>query len=247
MRKQWRKSDDPDEKFGLSQVRDDLRSRLALLRKAERRRKMRKGKRTKRAAFYQNPHKFNKKLFEENKSGVLEVPQDELEDHLRRTYTAKSQEEVQPIAGLVRLAVHTTPFDLSETRLKDIRDFVRRAQAGVSPGPNGIPYKVYKACPRLLHLLWRLLKVVRRQEIVSSFWAEADGVYIPKKELSKLLNQFRPISLLNVEGKIFFGVLIERLVQFVLVNCLADTSMQKAGLPGFPGCLEHCSMIWHTV
>ena len=23
--------------------------------------------------------------------------------------------------------------------------------------------------------------------------------------------------------------------------------MQKAGLPGLPGCLEHCSMIWHTI
>ena len=90
MRKQWRKSDDPDEKLGLSQLRDDLRSRLALLRKAERRRKMRKAKRRKRTAFYENPHKFIKKLFEENKGDVLEVPKDELEDHLRRTYTAKS-------------------------------------------------------------------------------------------------------------------------------------------------------------
>ena len=51
---------------------------------------MRKAKRRKRAASYENPHKFTKKLFEENKSGVLEAPQDELEDHLRRTYTAKS-------------------------------------------------------------------------------------------------------------------------------------------------------------
>ena len=46
--------------------------------------------RRKRAAFYENTHKFTKKLFEENKSGVLEVHQDELEDHLR-TYTTKSQ------------------------------------------------------------------------------------------------------------------------------------------------------------
>ena len=45
VRMQWRKSDDPDEKLGLSQLRDDHRSRLALLRKAERRRKMRKAKR----------------------------------------------------------------------------------------------------------------------------------------------------------------------------------------------------------
>ena len=95
VRKQWRKSDDPDEKFGLSHLGDHLRSRLALLKKAERRRKMRKAKRRKRGAFYENPHKFTKKLFEKNKSGVLEVPQDELKDHLKRTYTAKSQEEVQ--------------------------------------------------------------------------------------------------------------------------------------------------------
>ena len=247
MRKQWRKSDDPDEKLGLSQLRDGLRSRLALLMKAERRRKMRKAKRRKRAAFYENPHKFTKKLFEENKSGVLEVPQDELEGHLRRTYTTKSQEEVQSIAGPVRLAAPTTQFDLSEPRLKEVIGFVRRAHAGASPGPNGIPYKVYKACPRLLQLLWKLLKVVWRQEVVPSFWGEADGVYIPKEELSKLLNQFRPISLQNVGGKIFFGVLTGRLVQFLLVNCLVDTSVQKAGLPGFPGCLEHCSMIWHTI
>ena len=140
VRKQWRKSDAPDEKFGLSHLRDDLRSRLALLRKAERRRKMRKAKRRKRAAFYENPHKFSKKLFEENKSGVLEVPQNELEDHLGRTYTSKSQEEVHPMTGLLRPAATTTPFDLSEPRLKEVTGFVRRAWAGASPRPNGIPY-----------------------------------------------------------------------------------------------------------
>ena len=135
----------------IQMLRDDLRSRLALFRKAERRRKMRKAKRRKRAAFYENPHKFPKRLIEEKWCGVLEVPQDELENHLR-TYTAKSQEEVQPTAGLVRLAAPTTPFDMSEPRLKEVRDFVRRAWAGASPGPSGIPYKVYKACPRILQL-----------------------------------------------------------------------------------------------
>ena len=68
---------------------------------------------------------LTKRLFEKNKSGVLEVPQDELEDHLRRMYTAKSQEVVQPIAELERLAALTTPFDLTEPRLKEVRDFVK--------------------------------------------------------------------------------------------------------------------------
>ena len=41
VRKQWRKSDDPDEKFVLSQLRDIIRSRLALLKKTKRRRRER--------------------------------------------------------------------------------------------------------------------------------------------------------------------------------------------------------------
>ena len=30
-------------------------------------------------------------------------------------------------------------------------------------------------------------------------------------------------------------------------NGLINTSVQKAGIPGFPGCLEHTSIIWHTI
>ncbi len=30
-------------------------------------------------------------------------------------------------------------------------------------------------------------------------------------------------------------------------NNLIDTSIQKAGIPGFSGCLEHTSMIWHQI
>ena len=154
---------------------------------------------------------------------------------------------MEPVEGLERPTAPGIPFDLAEPRLREVKEFVKKARAGAAPGPNGVPYKVFKACPGLLHLLWKLLKVAWRQDIVPIFWAEADGVYIPKEALSEILNQFRPISLLNVEGKIFFGVLTGRLVRFLMDNGLVDTSVQKAGLPGFPGCLEHCTMIWHTI
>ena len=72
----------------------------------------------------------------------------------------------------------------------------------------------------------------------------ADGIYIPKEEASKLLNQFRPISVFNVEGKVFFGVVAKRIIDFVVSNGLVPTSVQKAGILG---CIEHCSMIWHTI
>ena len=69
------------------------------------------------------------------------------------------------------------------------------------------------------------------------------GIFIPKEKNAVDIGQFRPISLLNVEGKIFFVWVARRLVSYLK----ADLSVQKAGIPDFSGCLEHSSMIWHKI
>lgn len=80
-----------------------------------------------------------------------------------------------------------------------------------------------------LRILWKLMKVV---------WEKKDSTSI---------SQFNPISLLNVEGKIFFSIITQRLSTYLLKNCFIDTSIQKASLPGFPGCLEHINVIWQQI
>jgi len=55
------------------------------------------------------------------------------------------------------------------------------------------------------------------------------------------------ISFLNVERKIFFSVVAQRLASYLEKNSLIDTTVQKAGIPGFAGCSEHSSMIWHQI
>ena len=75
----------------------------------------------------------------------------------------------------------------------------------------------------------------------------ADGIFTPKELDSTAVNQFRPISVLNVEGKVFFSVLARRLANFLQANGYVDSSIQKAGIPGFPGCLEHVSCIWAKI
>ncbi|XP_071492587.1 uncharacterized protein [Diadema antillarum] len=72
------------------------------------------------------------------------------------------------------------------------------------------------------------------------------GIY-PKEEDAKGIGQFRPISLLNVDGKILFSVLARRLSEFAVKNTFVDTSVQKAGIPGFSGCTEHVQMIWESI
>ena len=81
--------------------------------------------------------------------------------------------------------------------------------------------------------LWKLLQVEHIKKIIAEDWGLVDGIYMPKEKNSKHLEQFRPISLLNVEGKIF-----------VLNNKFINISIQKAGIPSFPGCIEYASMLW---
>lgn len=118
-----------------------------------------------------------------------------------------------------------------------------RTRTASTSGPNGVPYKVYKNAPDVLKFLWSLFRVLWQKRIHKE-WRRAGGVLIPKEKDAVNISQFRPISLLNVDGKIFFSVIAKRMAKR---TSYIDTSVQKAGIPGFSGCLGHSSMIWHQI
>ena len=60
------------------------------------------------------------------------------------------------------------------------------------------------------------------------------------------LEQFRPISLLDVDGKTLMDVFAAWLSGFIRENGFVDGSVQKAGIPGSPGCIEHSTMVWQV-
>ncbi|XP_056132867.1 uncharacterized protein LOC130109929 [Lampris incognitus] len=70
---------------------------------------------------------------------------------------------------------------------------------------------------------------------IADQWSQAEGVLIPKEENSNKLEQFRAISPLGVEGKIF-SVLYRRMTDFLLKNAYIDTLIEKGGIPGVPMC-----------
>ena len=124
----------------------------------------------------------------------------------------------------------------SEPTFGEVKEVTRKARFGQL---SAIPYKVYKMCPFLLKRLWRLPKVVWREGEVPDAWKEAEGIFTPKERDSKSVNQFRTISLLNVEGKIFLALLARRLTSFLTANKQINTLVQNGGAPGFSGCVEH--------
>ena len=54
---------------------------------------------------------------------------------------------------------------------------------------------------------------------------------------------FRIIFLLDTECKIFFSILPRRLTRYFTGNEYIDKSVQKGGVPGIPGCIEHTGVV----
>ena len=137
----------------------------------------------------------------------------------------------------------TEELDTKEPSWKEVNEVVKHSRAASAPGPSGIPYKVYKKCPKLLRRLWKLIRKIWTKGSIPLGWRRAEGCFIPKEAAASKVSQFRTISLLSVEGKIFFSVLAKRLTHYMTANGYLNTSIQKGGIPGFSGCLEHTGLL----
>ena len=235
------------EKQGLLELWKDLKAKHNALSKVESARRRKSKKKKTQDRFFKDPFDFARKLFEQPKSGTLTVGKETLEQHLRETYSDSQREAPLEIQNLVWPAAPEGKFNNKPPTLDEVKNVVKKARAKSAPGPNGIPYLLYKKCPKVLEWLHKMIRSAWRNQKISDQWMRAEGVYIPKEQNSSSINQFRPISLLNVEGKIFFSVMAARLTKYLTENKYLDLSVQKGGIPGMPGCLEHATLIWDAI
>ena len=236
------------EKEGIKQLGDELREKLKSKRRAEYYRKKRKKKEKARQRFINNPYKFTSELLGKPKGGTLESTMEEVEEHLRQTHSDIFRET--ELGNCENLMIPETPqvqFNMKEPTLVQLTEIVRKARSKSDPGYSGTSYKVYKKCPLLLGRLYKLIKVVWRQQKIPECWQYAEDCLIPKEENSRHIKQFRTISLLSVEGKIFFSLMSQRMTAYILENNYLDVSVQKGGIPGFAGCLEHTSVLTQLI
>ena len=143
------------------------------------------------ATSKKNPFKFTKKLFAGEKNGVLNIPKEDLEAHLQKKYTNPLTDT--PLKYLIELNRPHLPeekFDDSPLKLGEIKDFIRKARAKSSPGINGISYKLYKRCPKILALLWKLLREAYTKKFIVDNWGLADGIHILKEKDTRKIEQF---------------------------------------------------------
>ena len=247
MRKRWRQAQ-PEQREGLKALYEELKKRSReVMRKLRRNARRREARRT-REQFLKDPFGSVKKLFAEARNGELACSKQELDDHVRATYSdPRREEEIPYMQGLKRPPPPGVKFNMGDITVEEVSNFVRKARAKSAPGRDGISYKAFKYCPKLRKsLAYRLGALWEKPDLLEE-WCTAEGVYLPKEENASEIGQFRPISLLSVLGKIYMGVIARRAINFLQTNGFVDESVQKAGIPGIPGCIEHAYTIWDAI
>ena len=232
------------EKDAINQLHEEKLKALRLTKRAETMRQNRRKFSRNCNEFLGQPFEFARKIIAPKPRGEMKSNKQEVQEHLQKAHSDPKREEERTIQD--DLWVYQEPQTEYNDELPTWNEFSRRlrkTRSKSAPGPNGVPYVVYKRCPGVARLLWQYVRGIWRKNGISKAWRRAEGIFIPKEEGATTVDKFRTISLLNVEGKLYFAMKADRLLEFVLANGYIDSTIQKGGVPAVSGCLEHTAVL----
>ena len=244
LKKAYEQAPSKEEKSAINQLQQEKLKELRLAKRAETIRQNRRKFSRNCNEFLGQPFEFARKTIAPKPRGEMKSDKHEVQEHLRKTHSDPKREEKRSIQK--DLWVYQKPLIEFNNELPTWSEFSRRlrkTRSKSAPGPNGVPYLVYKRCPGVARLLWQYLRGIWRKNGISKSWRKAEGVFIPKEDGATTVEKFRTISLLNVEGKLYFAMKADRLLEFTLTNEYIDTTIQKGGVPAVSGCLEHTAVL----
>ena len=178
----YKESATAKEKSGLQELWRGLKARHLVLSRAESSRKRRSQKKNNQERFYKDPFQSAIQLFKQSRSGSFSVQKEQLEAHVKKIYS--DPDRVIPLSeptGLLWLAGPAEEINRKPPSLKEINAVVQKARAKSAPGPNGVPYLLYKTCPNVLKRLHKIFRGGWSNLKISEQWMSADEAYMPKK------------------------------------------------------------------
>lgn len=151
------------------------------------RRRQRKRAR-KRAAFSSNTFGFVKQLLGDKRSGHLSCSPEEVDQFLRNTLNDPQRDQMLgPQKALIEPPPPEVEFDLRELSLKEVQEVVEGARSVSTPERSIHCLQEMSRTPSALvessEVIWRRKRVTDKRRC-------AEGVWIPKEESLKSIDQF---------------------------------------------------------
>ena len=195
--------------------------------------------------FNRDRHRYAENLFSPRSNKKPTFTKEACEQHFRATYSDDTREQPydSPPPGVQRPAPPEVAFDSDPPTDDEIRSALWKKRNRSSPGPNGIPYVVFKRCAYVRRVLTAIIQHVWVTRRIPRAWQTSSIILIAKSDKLDSPKEFRPIALLNTGGKVFMSEVNRRMERFMLANQFIDLRVQKAFLSGVPGCVEHTAKL----
>uniref|UniRef100_A0A670IZP3 Reverse transcriptase domain-containing protein n=1 Tax=Podarcis muralis TaxID=64176 RepID=A0A670IZP3_PODMU len=114
---------------------------------------------------------------------------------------------------------------------EEVEEVIKELKRGKAPGPDGFTSSYYKEMKDILmNPLVEVMNNTLKEREIPNTWKEAFITIIPKQDADPTqVKNYRPISLLNTDYKIFAGILAKRLKKILIKIIHKD---QAGFLPG---------------
>ena len=230
----------PEQNAALTQLLINVICKIRSLRKAEKTRIRRWLIKRAENEFSVNPYKAWKNLLDPKCYFSLKVDQEVLGQHKSSNLFDNNYDiPLGNLEGLPPEPLLLKKFNKSCFSYDDFLEILSSRRNASAPILNGIPCKVYKKYPKISKFLFKIFQACFQRCEIPIQWRSALEIYIPKvSSLSEnKQSDFRPIALLNVEGKLFFS-LVSKCLETHLIqnNKFINNSIQKGCMEKIPGC-----------
>ena len=214
----------PDQRTALEQLLANVKYKICFLCKSEKSRKRRWLVKKAKNDFKSNPYNAGKTLLDPKCYVNLKVKQEDLDQHKSSSLIDVNYDvPLADLEGLPDKPPLQKSFPTNCFSFEQFFQILSTWRNVSSPGLNGIPYKVYKKCPKINKFLFKIFLSCMNKGIISLQWRSAKEIYIPT---AHNISDFRP-STRPIDN-----------------NKIINKSVHKGCMEMVLGFWEHISMVW---
>ena len=170
--------------------------------------------------FRQNPFTAIKEELqkEDPQPPSLDIPEEKIIEHFKNNYCDNEKKKTDfTHPSFLPKSDYKTMDDIQFPSFEQFGILLSKKKNKCAPGPNCIPYVVWKKVPTFMEALYKVLKRIFELKAYPDSWGLAFVTMLPKPNSDgKDISKTRPIAVGNCDGKIFNTVIQEAVANHTL-------------------------------